>query len=58
MVAEGSPVHDIALDGHEDVKADGVVGGKYTLVEQMLNKKEFERYKADIRKIKAIMTDM
>ena len=56
--ANGKPIYDIALEGHDDVKAKGVLGGKYSVVEQMLNKKEFERYKSDIRKIKAIMTDM
>ena len=55
---DGSPMREMALEDHSGIKMKGVVGGKYTLTEQMLNKKEFEKYKGDIKKIKAIMTDM
>ena len=51
-------MRDMHLEDHGDIKTKGVVGGKYNLVEQMINKKEFEKYKSDIKRIKDIMTDM
>lgn len=34
------------------------IGGKFSLTEQMINKKHFEKYKGDIKKIKGIVADM
>jgi hypothetical protein len=51
-------VKDVDLSEDEGTKPKHVAGGQFTLVEQMLNKKDFEKYKNDIKKIKAIVADM
>ena len=56
--ASVGPIHSLTLGDHDDTKKDGVVGGRYSLVEQMINKKDFEKYRNDIKKIKDIISDM